>query len=74
MLTGSGEGCISKKTDGPWKASPESLAPAVPVVGRREDFPPRFLPLMVLIRLRKSEMLLYGRFEILLARTTVTFA
>lgn len=55
------------------KLSPQTLAPAAPVVGGWEDFPLRFLQLAVLVRLSKSEMLPFGRFEILEARTTVVF-
>lgn len=73
VLTGSREGYISKKTLSPVKAeSTGKLAPAAPpVVGRWEYFPPRFLQLTVLVRFTKSKMLLFGRFEIFEAGTTV---
>ena len=76
VLTGSGGVHFQKTSKLGWaestgKLSPQACAPAAPVVGRWEDFPPRFLQLAVLVRLSKSEMLLFGRFEILEAGTPV---
>lgn len=74
---GSRKGCIKKPQLNPVKQSPvesfphKTLAPAVPVVGKLENCQMRLLQPVVLIRPNKSEMLPFGRFDILEARTIV---